>query len=97
MRNDTQVVHYNRQGPSGSVKQDQNNFAVPDPNQPPVYQAFEGKPRAKPAQHPKDPIHTVHENSACLYDPSEGQLQNSKKKQRPIQRNSKSCDYSSQL
>lgn len=82
-RINTHIVHHDRQCPSGLMNQDQNNFAVTDPNQPPVYQALEGKPRAKPAQHSKDPMHTIYENRACPYDSSKGQFQNSKKKQKP--------------
>ena len=47
--------------------EDQNNFAVPDLNQPPVYQAIESKARAMPAQ---DPIYTIHEKTACPYNSS---------------------------
>ena len=81
VRNDTHIVYFDRQCHSRSVKQDQNNFAVPDPNQPPVYQALEGKPSTKPGRHTKDPIHTIHENTACPYDSSEDQLQKSRKSQ----------------
>ena len=78
VRIDTHVIPYNSQGRPPSVKHDQNNFAVPDLNQPPVYQAIESKARAMPAQ---DPIYTIHENTACPYDSSEGQSQKSKKNQ----------------
>ncbi|MGA7140976.1 MAG: hypothetical protein WBX29_03115, partial [Nitrososphaeraceae archaeon] len=73
--------------------EDQNNFAVPDLNQPPVYQAIESKSCAMPAQ---DPIYTIHENTACPYDSSEGQSQKSKKS-RAIQRRSKFCAYEIQI
>ena len=75
---DTHVIPYNSQGRPPSVKHDQNNFAVPDLNQPPVYQAIESKSCAMPAQ---DPIYTIHEKTACPYDSSEGQSQESKKNQ----------------
>ena len=78
VRIDTHVIPYNSQGRPPSVKHDQNNFAVPDLNQPPVYQAIESKSCAMPAQ---DPIYTIHENTACPYDSSEGQSQKSKKNQ----------------
>jgi hypothetical protein len=91
VRIDTHVTPYYSQAPS--AKHDQNNFAVPDSNQPPVYQAIESKSRAMPAQ---DPIYTIHENTACPYDSSEAQSQKSKKSKKAIQRR-KFCAYDSQL
>jgi hypothetical protein len=94
---DTHVTHFDRQRHSGSVKHDQNNFAAPDPSQPPVYPKLEGKTRAQPVDdsiYAGDSIYpkpVIHKEKACP-NWSESQLQSSKK-QKAIQRRSKSCPY----
>jgi hypothetical protein len=93
---DTHVTHFDRQSHSDSVKHDQNNFAAPDPSQPPVYPILEGKARAPPAEdsmHAGDSIYpkpVIHTEKACP-NLSESQLQSSKK-QKTIQRK-RSCHY----
>ena len=84
---------------SGSVKHDQNNFAVPNPSQPPVYPKLEGKTRGQPIEesiYAGDSIYpkpVLHKEKACP-NWSESQLQSSKK-QKTIPRK-KSCHYNKQ-
>ncbi len=78
VRINTHITPHNSQGHPPSVKHYQNNFAILDSNQPPVYQAIESKSPIMPAQ---DPIYTKHENTSCFYDSSESQSQKSKKNQ----------------
>jgi len=93
---DIHVTHFKRQRHSGSVKHDQNNFAVPNPSQPPVYPKLEGKTRAQPVEesiYAGDSIYpkpVTHKEKACP-NWSESQFQ-SGKKQKSIQRK-KSCPY----
>jgi hypothetical protein len=78
------------------VKHDQNNFAAPDSNQPPVYPILEGKTSTQPVDdsiHAGDSIYPkplIHKEKACP-NWSESQLQSSKK-QKTIPRK-KSCPY----
>jgi hypothetical protein len=83
VRVNTHVTHFDRQCHSSSVKHDQNNFAAPDPNQPPVYSILEGKARVQPAQDPKYPIRAIHEDKACPYDSSRSVTKQQKAKSYP--------------
>jgi hypothetical protein len=93
---DTHVTHVDRQRNSGSVKHDENNFAVPNPSQPPVYPKLEGKTRDQPIEesiYAGDSIYpkpVLHKEKACP-NWSESQLRSSKK-QKTIPRK-KSCPY----
>jgi hypothetical protein len=101
-----QPTQFNRQSHADSLNQDQNNFAAPDPNRPPVHPIFEDKARVKPAEDPTQnigesahpiPVHVIHKGQACPFDWSDSQIQARKKKQEPIRRKSKSCPYNSKL
>jgi len=99
-----QYTEFHRQFHADSLNQ--NNFAAPDPNQPPILPIFEDKARVKPVKDPKQNIrestypildHVTHKDQACPIDSSDSKIHDSKKKQEPIQRRSMSCHYNSKI
>ncbi len=91
---------YKKQCQVPSAKQDnfavsgpENTLAVPNPNRPPIEPIFRDKYRAyQPAE---DLPHTIRKDKSCDYDPQVNQMQSSKR-EKVIQRKSKSCSYTSQ-
>ena len=73
-----------------AVSAPENTLAVPDPNKPPIQPILRSKYCVhRPAE---EPPHTIHQDKSCEYDPSQSQIQSSKK-DKVIQRTAKSCRY----